>query len=164
MATIHQLLIEQVRVRLFEESIPRIKHCLSLLTETEIWQRPNEHSNAVGNLVLHLCGNARQWIVAGLGQQTDIRKRDAEFSEQGPLPTSQLLDLLDSTRAELESTLDEVKASDLEQNYDVQVFRESGVSILVHVVEHFSYHTGQITYITKALKNIDTGYYSDLSL
>jgi len=164
MATIHQLLLEQVRVRLLEESIPRIKHCLSLLTEAEIWQRPNEHSNAVGNLVLHLCGNARQWIVAGLGQQTDIRKRDAEFREQGPLPTSQLLDLLDSTWAELESTLDQVKASDLEQTYAVQVFRESGVSILVHVVEHFSYHTGQITYITKALKNIDTGYYNDLSL
>lgn len=158
------MLIAEVRRRIFAESIPRIKQCLEILSPTEIWHRPNAHSNAVGNLVLHLCGNARQWIVAGLTAQPDTRNRDYEFKERGPLPTSELMGLLDQTQAEIEAALSNLSATDLEQQYDVQVFRESGLSILIHAIEHFSYHTGQITYAVKAQKNIDTGYYNDLDL
>lgn len=164
MSTLHQLLIDQVRIRIFNESIPRIKQCLNSLTESEIWYRPNSHSNSVGNLVLHLCGNARQWIVAGLGQQVDTRDRDYEFNERGPLPTPKLMALLDQTQTEVEQVLSQLSETDLVQEYPVQVFRESGVSILVHVIEHFSYHTGQITYFVKAHKDLDTGYYANLDL
>lgn len=164
MHTISQLLIKEVRRRIFVESIPRIKQCLQELSEEDIWYRPNQNSNSVGNLVLHLCGNVRQWMVAGLTDQPDTRNRDYEFNEQGPLPTSQLNQLLDQMQADVDLVLAQLDASAIEKTYQVQGFQETGLSILVHVVEHFSYHTGQITYFVKARKNIDTGYYSGLDL
>lgn len=158
------LLIREVKRRLFDESIPRLKLCLNHLSEDQIWHRPNEHSNSVGNLVLHLCGNMRQWILSGLAGQTDIRERDAEFSRTEPIPTAQLLGQLDALATEVNRALDEVQPEDLLSGHDVQTFRENGLSILVHVVEHFSYHVGQITYVVKATKNIDTGYYNGILL
>ncbi|MEO0897258.1 MAG: DUF1572 family protein [Bacteroidota bacterium] len=164
MATFHSLFIQEVKRRLFEESIPRCKKCLDLLTEEEIWFRPNESSNSVGNLILHLCGNARQWIVAGFGKAPDVRERGSEFEERGPLPTAVLIHLLDSLQTDLNEVLDALTAEDLLQTWPVQVFEENGIAILTHVVEHFSYHTGQITYFVKARKDLDTAYYGDLKL
>ena len=161
MKDIHQLLIEETRRRLMGEGVPRIKKCLSELSEADIWYRPNGNSNSVGNLVLHLCGNVRQWIVAGLGKQKDTRFRAGEFEEQGPLPTALLLEKLDQTMAMVTLVLDGLTAEDLIARHPVQVYQETGVSILVHVVEHFSYHVGQITYFTKWKKDLDTAYYSE---
>ena len=88
-------IIEETRRRLFSESVPRLKKCVELLSEAEIWHRPNSHSNSVGNLVLHLCGNVRQWILSGLGREKDSRERQKEFDEKGPVPKAQLLRLLE---------------------------------------------------------------------
>jgi len=155
---------QEVKRRLITESIPRIRQCLHELSEADVWYRPNQNSNSVGNLVLHLCGNVRQWLVAGLSRTPDIRKRDLEFSERGPLPTPHLLKQLDVLEEEIQHTLDQLQPEDLERDYEIQGFQENGISILVHVVEHFSYHVGQITYFTKARKDIDTGYYADHDL
>ena len=157
-------LVEETRRRLIGESIPRLRHCLAELTDEEIWRRPSPHSNSVGNLVLHLCGNARQWIGAGLGKLPDIRKRQAEFDEKGPLPREELLQLIRKTEEMMEKVLENVQAEDLLRKHPVQTFEESGLSILIHVVEHFSYHVGQVSYFTKALKNIDLGYYKGVQL
>ncbi len=157
-------LIREAKRRLVEESIPRIRQCLHTLSEADIWYRPNENSNSVGNLVLHLCGNVRQWLVSGLSRTPDTRERDLEFSERGPLPTKILLDQLDQLEQEILQTLDALGPEDLSRDYKVQGFKENGISMLVHVIEHFSYHTGQITYFTKAHKDVDTGYYADLDL
>ncbi|GAB5550945.1 MAG: hypothetical protein Sapg2KO_05360 [Saprospiraceae bacterium] len=154
----------EVERRIFQESIPRIKQCLAQLETKEIWYKANANSNSVGNLVLHLCGNARQWIVAGMTDQIDQRDRDKEFNEAGPIPTETLIQLLDQTQAEVQATLQQLTTADLFKVYQVQGFKEKGLSILIHVVEHFSYHTGQITYFVKLRKNIDTGYYADLDL
>lgn len=159
---IHQQLIQEVKRRLLIESIPRTRQCLAQLSPAEIWHRPNGNSNSVGNLVLHLCGNARQWIIAGLGNRPDVRTRNQEFNEQGPLPTTQLLELLDQLEQDLIPVLDALLPTDLVADYEVQGFAETGLSVLVHVVEHFSYHVGQITYFVKAHKDIDTGYYAGL--
>ena len=156
------LLITEVRRRLFGDGVPRIKRCLSELTEAEIWYRPNEHSNSVGNLVLHLCGNVRQWILTGLGGQPDSRIRQLEFDEKGPVPVEELLRRLDVVMAEVEKVLDEL--TEVLQPVVVQGFEENGVSVLLHVVEHFSYHVGQITYFVKWRKNMDTGYFAGLDL
>ncbi|MEO1447970.1 MAG: DinB family protein [Bacteroidota bacterium] len=158
------LLMAEVDRRLFVESFARVRTCLGKLSEEQIWQRPNANSNSIGNLVLHLCGNARQWIIAGLLGTPDVRQRQQEFDEQGPLPTAHLLDILNSLEAEMKQGLATVTASDLAKVYQVQTFEENGVAIIVHVVEHFSYHVGQITYQTKALLNIDTGYYAGMTL
>ena len=157
-------LLQESHRRIFEESLPRMRQCLNSLTDTEIWSRPNDNSNSVGNLVLHLCGNARQWIVSGLGGQPDVRQRQEEFDEQGPLPKSQLLTLIEDVETDMKTVLGSLTPAELLRVRKVQTFEEHGVAILIHVIEHFSYHVGQITYIVKALKNVDTGYYSGISL
>lgn len=153
------LLVAEVRRRLFEENIPKLKKCLGELTEEEIWYRPNENSNSVGNLILHLCGNMRQWLIAGLGGQSDTRQRQREFDERGPLPVSQLITLLDQLQADGAKTLDNITLEQILAPLTVQGFRETGLSVLIHVVEHFSYHVGQIVYFVKMLKDRDMGFY-----
>ena len=160
----HNTLVQEVHRRLFEESWPRLKRCLDLLEEEEVWLRPNEHSNAVGNLVLHLCGNARQWLVSGLGGMPDLRRRSEEFAARGPIPKAILLEMLEGLQPEIVRVLDALNEQDLLKIYDIQGFKENGISVLVHVVEHFSYHVGQISYFVKARKAIDLGYYAGLDL
>lgn len=160
----HTLLIQEVKRRLFDESVPRLKKCLAQLNEEEIWQRPNANSNSMGNLVLHLCGNVRQWILSGLGKATDIRQRQAEFDALGPLASNKMLEELDMLMEEVNTVLDHLKPADLINQHQVQGFTESGISILVHVVEHFSYHVGQMTYHVKALKDMDMGFYAGKNL
>lgn len=157
-------LVEEVNLRLFEECVPRIKNCLDRLTEDQIWWRPNESSNSIGNLVLHLCGNVRQWIISGVGEQADVRRRSEEFSEQGPVPKDDLIELLDKLEPEVRGVLAELRAEDLLKVKPVQVYEHTVLSMLVHVTEHFSYHTGQIAWITKMLTSEDLGFYAGQDL
>jgi uncharacterized damage-inducible protein DinB len=157
------LLVEAER-RIFHENMPRLKKCLSILTEEEIWYRPNQQTVSVGNLVLHLCGNARQWITSGLGGAPDYRDRTAEFAEKGPISTDKLMDKLSDVMAEVHEVIRSIEPGSLLHSRRVQGFEESGLSILVHVIEHFSYHVGQITYYVKSLKNMDLKYYEGVDL
>ena len=161
---LHEALLAETRRRLFHEGVPRIKKCIALLTPEKIWYRPNANSNSIGNLILHLSGNVKQWILSGLGKVKDTRTRQEEFDEEGPVETQKMLDQLDQIMAEVETVLQELKPEDLIEKHLVQGFQENGTAILVHVVEHFSYHVGQITYITKALLDIDVGYYDGIEL
>ncbi len=151
--------IAEIKRRLFEESMFRLKKCLTELTEAQIWYRPNKSSNSVGNLVLHLHGNVRQWVVAGLGKNKDIRERQQEFDEQGPVPVAKMLADMEQLMIEVDAILDNTTSADLLEVRNVQGYQESGLSILVHITEHFSYHIGQMTYIVKMLKDKDMGYY-----
>ena len=90
---------------LIEEYLPKIERCLAELSNEQIWWRPNSESNSIGNLVLHVCGNARQWIVAGVGKTADNRTRAAEFTRTEPIDRSELLELLRSTLSEVERVL-----------------------------------------------------------
>jgi len=161
---VHSLMIAEVKRRLFKESIPRAKKCLNLLSEEDIWYRPNENSNSVGNLILHLCGNVRQWLISAIGEVEDVRQRQSEFDERGPLPTSELIAKLDQLQADAVKVLDQTKPEILIKPYSVQGYDETGLSILIHIVEHFSGHIGQITYFVKARKDISTGYYEGQNL
>jgi len=162
---------EQIRLiflhevsRRLEESVFRLRVCLELLTPEEIWKKPNEHSNSVGNIVLHLCGNVRQWVLSGLGGLSDNREREKEFSQQEPISSEALMVKVHEVMNEVESLLKIVDEEKLLASYRVQGFRETGIAILLHVVEHFSYHVGQITYYTKLTKDIDTNYYKGVDL
>src|SRR5437763_12510920 len=90
---------------LLDDYQPKIERCLERLTDEQIWWRANEESNSIGNLILHLCGNARQWIVAGVGSQPDNRNRDSEFEQRELIPRDELLELLRSTLTEVEATI-----------------------------------------------------------
>jgi uncharacterized damage-inducible protein DinB len=148
----------------FNINTPRIKACLVELKEDEVWQSPGSASNSIGNLVLHLCGNITQYVISSLGNTEDNRDRDKEFSEKGGYTITMLSDKLSDTvkrATEIIKTLDE---NALTKNYSVQGFNLSGIGIIIHVTEHYSYHTGQIAFYTKQLRNKDMGFYAGTDL
>ena len=142
-------LLGEARRILVEVYPPRITRCLKLLSEEEIWWRPNRASNSVGNLVLHLQGNVRQWVLCGLGGQADQRDRDREFSETGLIPRRSLLAGLRKTVKEADQVLARVKEPDLVRKFSIQGFDVTGLQALCHVAEHFAFHAGQIIFVTK---------------
>ncbi len=152
---------KETKRRIIDESISRCIQCVDKLTDVEIWYRPNGNVVSVGNLILHLCGNARQWILAGIFDQSDDRERQLEFDTQGPLDRSYLLQKLTDLGHDLDKAMDTLTHDQLAQVKTVQGYEESVVGILIHVIEHFSYHTGQIVYFTKTKKDVDMGFYAD---
>ena len=158
------LIVVEIKRRLIEESVPRIKKCLSKLSQEDIWRRPNKETVSVGNLVLHLCGNVSQWVLSGLGNAPDTRERDREFSETGGISADKLMEDMEGLMQKVSDVLDSLSPADLLEVRRVQGFEETGVAILIHVTEHFSYHTGQITYYVKTNKNIDMNYYGGIDL
>jgi uncharacterized damage-inducible protein DinB len=160
---VRELLLKECVTHL-EEGRQRIHHCVALLTDEQTWHRPNEHTVSAGNLVLHLCGNVRQWIISTLGGDSDSRDRDNEFNTTGPVDRAQLLGDLDATIARALEVIASLDEEQLLRTYRVQGYTPTGVGIVVHVTEHFSYHVGQITLHTKLLRNVDTGYYSGVDL
>ncbi len=157
-------LLDEVLHRLYDESLPRILKCLDLLTNEQIWWRPNESSNSVGNLVLHLCGNVNQWIYSGLGGFPDERVRQEEFDSREFIAREELKIALESTLENVRNVIEGVSVDEILRIRPVQTFEESGLSILIHVTEHFSYHTGQIAYITKMLVDKPLGFYDGITL
>lgn len=145
------------------EYCARIETCLGTLSDDDVWARGGENENAIGNLVLHLCGNVRQWIVSGAGGRPDIRDRDSEFAAQGGIPSADLALRLWGVVQEAISVLGEVSAERLSQRIVIQGYDVTVLEAIYHSVEHFSMHTGQIIFITKMLTGADLGFYRHLS-
>ena len=146
------------------ENTNRIVKCLHEIEETEIWQRPNENSNSIGNIILHLCGNIRQYAISSLGNTEDIRVRDEEFSAKDGFNKKDLIVKLKNTAAEAINIIEDLDEPGLIKIYSVQGFNLSGIGIIIHVTEHYSYHTGQIAFWVKQLKNKDLGFYGGIDL
>lgn len=144
-----ETILQEARHLLVETYTPRISRCLKLLSEEEIWWRPNRASNSVGNLVLHLQGNVRQWIISGLGDQPDRRNRDREFAETGTIARRALLRGLRQTVKEADEVLATLGRADLLRSCSIQGFSVTGLQAVCHVAEHFAFHTGQIIFVTK---------------
>lgn len=159
-----ELLFDQFEKRVFDESYTRIFKCLTMLSEEQLWYQVNKEIPAIGSLVMHLCGNARQWILSGIGGTPDNRDRDLEFQIHPNIKKSDLIFLLENLRVNIRQTFEEITEGDLLKTYQIQGFSESGFSVVVHVLEHFTYHTGQITTLTKLHTNLATGYYDSFNL
>lgn len=151
-------------IHFMELNPPRVANCLDRLSEAEVWQKPNTQTNSIANLILHLCGNIRQYICSSLGQAVDERQRDLEFSTRQGYSKAALLSLLNETVAEAVSVISGVEDKEFIRTRQVQGFTYTGIGICIHVTEHFSYHVGQIALYTKLLKNQDLGFYADLDL
>jgi len=135
----------------------RISVCLGKLNEDQVWARGHESENAVGNLALHLTGNVRQWIIAGLGGQEDIRVRTLEFSTQSGITIAELTARLTETAEEAVTVISGLTGEQLTREYTIQGLKVSGLEAVLHVVEHFGQHTGQIIFATKNLTGEDLG-------
>lgn len=143
----------------FTWNLGRIVRCMNELTEEQVWQRPNGSSNSVGNQVLHLCGNISQWILTGLGGAPDGRQRDAEFAASGGVSKAELEQRLTTVIAEARAAVSRLTEAEVVTERPVQAYVHDGVFIILHVIEHLSYHTGQIIFWTKALKDVDLNFY-----
>lgn len=159
-----QEFIEASLVFLNDDFMPKLLHCLEAMPDEDIWWRPNEQSNSAGNLVLHLCGNMRQWIVRSIGGESFSRDRDAEFAARGPVPKTELIASIRAAVTEVDRVLDALPENRLLDQYAIQTYSSSGLQAIYHVVEHFSYHLGQILYIYKLRTGADPGFYRHLSI
>lgn len=154
--------IAKTRSLLREDYQTKIERCLSELSDDEIWWRTHAEGNSVGNLVLHICGNARQWIVSGVGGASSQRVRQAEFDARGGLSRTELLDLLRGTLADVDRVLAALGESQMLERRQIQDYDVTVLEAIYHVAEHFAMHAGQIILLTKMLKRTDLKFYEHL--
>ena len=162
-ADVASLFLQFSRRKLLEHYWPRLRGCVASLTESQVWWRPNAASNSIGNLILHLNGNVRQWLVASFNRWEDDRNRPAEFDETGSIPASVLLENLGATMQQAAEVMVRLTQADLIAPYEIQGYHVRGLDAVYQVVEHFGMHYGQILYIAKGLTGKDLGFYKELS-
>ena len=133
--------------------------CARLLSTEDLWQRPNGNSNAVGNLIIHLTGNVSQWILDGVAGEHYDRDRDAEFAQREPLDTERIIDALQRAVSRAKQVISGLDSRSLADRRTIQGYDVSLLRAVFHVVEHFSWHAGQIVYATKAMRDVDLSLY-----
>src|SRR5262249_18364922 len=126
-----------------------------------LWWRPNEESNSVGNLVLHLAGNVRQWIVSGVGGARDVRDRAAEFAAREGIGALEPLGQLDETLDEADAVLARVRPEQLAELRTIQGRDVTVLDAIYQVVQHFALHLGQIILVAKAQVPGAVKFYED---
>jgi uncharacterized damage-inducible protein DinB len=157
------LFLEFSRNKLLEQYWPRVRACVESLTDEQLWWRPNPSSNSVGNLLLHLNGNIRQWLIVSFNRLEDARNRPAEFNEPEQLPASVLIQRLEETMQHAAAVFSRLTEADLLARYEIQSYNVTGLDAVYQVVEHFGLHCGQVIYVTKMLRNADLGFYRELN-
>lgn len=141
--------IERARSYLTSSYLPKIEQCLETLTDEDVWWRANEESNSIGNLLLHLDGSTRMWIISGVGGATSSRDRQQEFDEREMIPRAELLGRLRATLAEADEVLAKTDIETLLEERHIGDYDVTVLEAIFHAVEHFSMHAGQIITLTK---------------
>lgn len=147
-----------------QEKKEHITKCFQQLDDHDMWWQPNEVSNSVGTIILHLCGNIGQYVLSSLGQQPDHRQRDLEFSTRNSHNKEELLRLISEAIDQASEVIRNCTENELLRVRIVQGFSFSGLGVALHAVEHLSYHTGQIAYLVKLKKDQQIGLYDDFDL
>ncbi len=147
-----------------DENTRMVQKSLAHIDHEALWHVPNRAMNSIANLILHLCGNMGQYAIASLGNGSYQRQRDLEFSRRSGETKKELLQLLLDTVEKTKAAIQESTVAELLKKRKVQGYRFSGLGIVFHVVEHYSYHTGQIAYLVKQMKHIDLGFYDGIDL
>ena len=142
-----QAFVEETRQALAQE-FRRIAHCLRQLDEEQIWRRPNPHVNCIGNIILHLCGNLRQWFLHGIGGEEDVRDRPSEFAATGSVSREALQTILDDLFVRIDSLLQGISGSVLVQPRRIQGFDTTGLAAIYSTIAHLEGHALQVSYIT----------------
>lgn len=153
--------VERSRYYLAYEYPTKIRLALEPLDETTIWKRENPESNSIGNLMLHLAGNVRQWIVGGIGDEPCERDREAEFAATSGFVKRELLSRLTSSVTDADKVLARLTADDLIRDVTIQGRDTTVLAAVYHVVEHFSMHTGQIIMLAKMYSSRPLRFYED---
>lgn len=156
--------IKGAAAKRMRESGERIAKCLHLLEPQEVWRDFNPNLVSVGNLVLHLVGNLSQHVLAGLGHAPYVRHRVREFTEKPPMGKRELIATFEQTMQRALSVIERLGEADLTRRSVIQGKEVSGAEDLIGVIEHLAYHTGQIAFALKYLKNVDLGFYAGVDL
>lgn len=164
-----QEFIDQSARLLEDDYVPRVRRALDALPSDDLWWRPNDASNSAGNLVLHLAGNLRQWVVSGVGDAPDRRDRDGEFAADGVardedgegagMDVDEVLARLEAAVADALDVIRSLEPGRLTDPISVQGNETTVLRAVYHAVEHFSMHTGQLLWIAKARAGRDLGLY-----
>ena len=156
---------EFIRVSRYEleQGRAKIDACLAKLSDEQIWSHSNEIENSVGNLVIHLAGNARQWIIAGIGGADDDRDRDSEFNRRDAIPGDELRSTLAATMLAVDQVLGELDPATLLEIRKIQIYELTILQSIYHVTQHFGGHVGQIIWATKRMTAEDLGFYRYLT-
>ncbi len=147
--SVAELFLARSRYYLRHEYLPKIELAVAGLPDEALWSRANDASNAVGNLVLHLAGNVRQWLIHGVGGAPDERERQAEFDRRDPIPRDELLRRLRAAVDAADAALARVTAPMLLETRTIQGREVTVFEAIYHAVEHFAGHTGQIVLLVK---------------
>ena len=158
-STVPAEFIESSRTLLGRDYMPKLKRIVEMLSEDDIWWRPNEVSNSVGNMLLHMCGNLGQWVVSGADGAPDDRDRPREFSERGPIPKADLMEKVERMADHVDRVLADLGEATLLDRLTVQKFDVSRLHAIYHSIEHFGYHLGQIAYVAKLRNGKDLGIF-----
>ena len=166
MTDLARAFIEETIRRFDEEYLPRLEEAVATVPADKLWWRPHDDITSVGNLLVHLEGNSRQWLLGALGGGSTERARGAEFAaREGDDATT----LCAKLRATIEASYPVLRAmtdADLAHTYVIQGFDVTGLAAVYHVLEHFGWHTGQIVWIAKATAGAGHGlaFYDDAAL
>lgn len=151
--SLESTILHAARKRLLNDYPQQIRTCLDSLNDDEVWWRGNESSNAIGNLIVHLCGSNRYYLVSGIAGRELARDRDAEFAERTHIPRDELRNRYDMMVAECETVLGALSPDDMAVETDrTGKPGTTFAQILLHVTHHNAVHMGQIVYATKMLK------------
>ena len=149
MDSIARVFVEKSRSLISSDYAPKIERCLDQLSDRDIWWRPNDASNSIGNLILHLCGNVTMWMLGGVGERPFERNRQMEFDERTEIPGADLRTRLRRVVQEADQVMSAVGSDELLIRRQIQGYDVTVLEAIYHVVEHFGMHTGQIILITK---------------
>lgn len=158
---ISSIFLDKSRYYLATEYPSKIRLAASPLGYDDIWRRANESSNSIGNLVVHLAGNVREWIVAGIGGASSTRNRAMEFTMRDGPGIPELLSLLDASVRDADEVIASLTEDDLARHCTIQGRDTSILAAIYHVVEHFSMHTGQIVMMAKMYSPGSVHFYDD---
>jgi uncharacterized damage-inducible protein DinB len=146
--------------------LPRLRRALEILPPADLWWRPHEGVISFGTILRHLEGNVRQWILGGLGGLEDRRRRSREFADPDSRSAERLLAELAETVEQASEVIEGLPEAALTALHRIQGFEVGGLEAILHVVEHFAWHTGQAVWIAKARAGAGHGlaFFDDAAL
>ncbi|MDR7315839.1 DinB family protein [Brevibacillus nitrificans] len=150
-------------LQLLDTELDRIHVALDRLSHERIWKKGRESTNSIGNLCLHLAGNEYQNVVSAIGNKPFVRERSAEFLAMGSYTSAQLRERLFDVRAQSRQVIEKLTEEDFHREVTIAYPPGAGIAsyqktimeLLYHTASHYSYHTGQIVYMTRILQEGD---------
>ena len=151
MADLASQTLSALRVRITGVFPAQVRAAIATLDDEQIWWRPNESSNSIGNLILHLNGSINLYLNRNMGSLHFERDRPAEFAERRTLSRQELLQAFDSMIVNAEATFAAMDAATLSAPSPEPEKYQLLVEDLISVAVHLATHTGQIVWIAKML-------------